>query len=196
MILELQYVLVYARLPYTFLRMQPIDEHEGSSFSANTNIVKQILHRNSDQGHYGAGLCATYYTVDLAHASGRAFKMVSVVFCVSTLILLPQTHTNHHTSRLEGKIKSSSCYFLVLMIQSCHATSWLIVACSGVGSRASWQSWGGGGRHGWWVHGLASFHLGFIACQVYAVHQILAMRCFFFSYINFGTENLALAFLN
>ncbi len=47
-------------------------------------------------------------TLDLAYASGRAFKMVSIVFCAGRLILLAQTHTNHHTSRLDGKIKSSS----------------------------------------------------------------------------------------
>ena len=46
------------------------------------------------------------------------------------------------------------------MAQSCRATSWLIVPCGGVGSRAPWQPWDDGGRHGQWVCGLASFHLG------------------------------------
>ncbi len=47
-------------------------------------------------------------TFDLAYASGRAFKMVSVVFCAGRLILLAQTPTNHHTPQLDGKIISSS----------------------------------------------------------------------------------------
>jgi len=46
------------------------------------------------------------------------------------------------------------------MAQSCRATSWLIVSCGGGGSRAPWRSWDDGGRHGRWVRGLASFHLG------------------------------------
>jgi hypothetical protein len=99
--------------------------------------------------------------LDLAYASGRAFKMVSVVFCAGRLILLAQTHTNHHTLQLDGKIKSSSYnIFLVLMTQSCCATSWLIVSCGGVGSRAPWRWWDDGGRHSRWVRSLASFHLG------------------------------------
>jgi hypothetical protein len=36
--------------------------------------------------------------LDLAHASDRAFKMVSIMFCVGRLILLAQTHTNHTAS--------------------------------------------------------------------------------------------------
>jgi hypothetical protein len=47
-------------------------------------------------------------TFDSVYTSGRAFKMVSVVFCAGRLILLAQTPTNHHTLRLDGKIKSSS----------------------------------------------------------------------------------------
>ncbi len=48
-------------------------------------------------------------TLDSAHASGWAFKTVSIVFCAGRLIiLLAQTHTNHYPSQLEGKLKSSS----------------------------------------------------------------------------------------
>ena len=46
--------------------------------------------------------------LDLAHASGRAFEMVSIVFCAGRIIVLAQTHTNHHPLRLEGKIKIKS----------------------------------------------------------------------------------------
>ncbi len=75
------------------------------------------------------------------------------------------------------------------MTQFCRATSWLIVSCGGVGSRVPWRSWDNGGHHGWWVRGLASFHLGtYLAYQVSAVHQILSMQSVFNSYVDFGSE--------
>jgi hypothetical protein len=43
--------------------------------------------------------------------------------------------------------------------------------------------------HGWWVRGVASFHLGkYLACQVSAVHQILSIQSVFNSYVDFGSE--------
>jgi hypothetical protein len=62
------------------------------------------------------------------------------------------------SSPLEGKIKSNNyIFFLVLTIQSCRATFWLIVACGGAGSGAPWQPWDVGGHHCQWVHGLLVF---------------------------------------
>ena len=46
------------------------------------------------------------------------------------------------------------------MTQSSRATFWLIVACGGAGSGAPWRLCNDGGRHGWWVRGLASFTYG------------------------------------
>ncbi len=36
---------------------------------------------------------------------------------------------------------------------------WVIVVCGGAGIEAPWRPWEDGGRHGRWVHGLASFYL-------------------------------------
>ena len=36
---------------------------------------------------------------------------------------------------------------------------WLIVICGSTRSEAPWRPWDDGGRHGRWVHGLASFYL-------------------------------------
>ncbi len=43
------------------------------------------------------------------------------------------------------------------MTQSSRAAFWLIVACGGAGSGATWRPCNDGGRHGRWVHGLPSF---------------------------------------
>ena len=100
-ILELQEWLMRI---YAFLRSQPIDKHEGPSFSANIQhrwaVPSQELRPRPLQSQRVCCLCSI--------ASGRAFKMATIVFCARRLILLAQTHTNHHTSRLDGKIKSSS----------------------------------------------------------------------------------------
>ena len=74
------------------------------------------------------------------------------------------------------------------MTQSCCATSWLIVAC-GVRSRAPWWPWDDSGRHGRWVCGFASLptpsQKGFVNAEF-----------FYNSYVDFGTENLLLAFMD
>jgi hypothetical protein len=83
------------------------------------------------------------------------------------------------------------------MTQSCRATSWLIVSCGGVGSRAPWRSWDDGGCHGRWVRGLASFHLGTTPCVsgVRRPSNLVNAECFN-SYVDFGSEKLVLAFMD
>jgi hypothetical protein len=55
---------------------------------------------------------------------------------------------------------------------SCCATFWFIVACGGTGGGAPWWPWDNGGRHGWWVRGLASFTYGTSGVSI----NILATR--------------------
>jgi hypothetical protein len=70
-------------------------------------------------------------------------------------------HLSHGINGCCSVCEVSFCkYILVLMTQSCRQTSWLIVACGGVRIKVSWWPWDDGSRHGWWVHGLASFHMG------------------------------------
>ena len=57
------------------------------------------------------------------------------------------------------------------MTQSYCATSWSIVSCSGVGSRATWRLWDDGGRHGWWVRGFATI----VAAAVAAAKAVAAV---------------------
>jgi hypothetical protein len=79
--------------------------------------------------------------LDLVYASNRAFKMVSIMFCVGRLILLAQMHTNHTVSWLEGKIKRIMIFFSFLVVQhsgrllhaaalgmECHGSSGTMVA--------------------------------------------------------------------
>ncbi len=127
-------------------------------------------------------------TLDLAHASSRAFKMVSVVFCAGRLILLAQTHTNHHTSRRDGKIKSSSynifsfngtvlpCNILAdcLMQRRRKQGAMAVVRRR----RPSWSV-------GAWFSQLSPRYL---VCQVSAVKQILSLQSVFNSYVDFGSE--------
>ena len=80
------------------------------------------------------------------------------------------------------------------MTQSFRATSWLIVSCGGVGSRAPWRSWDDGGRHGRWVRGFASFHLGTLHVRCQPSIKSRQRECFN-SYIETWYWILALPFL-
>jgi hypothetical protein len=60
-------------------------------------------------------------------------------------------------TRAEGKLRVIIITFLVLTIQSCRTTFWLIVTCGAAGSGAPWRPWDVGGRHGQGVHGLLVF---------------------------------------
>jgi hypothetical protein len=82
------------------------------------------------------------------------------------------------------------------MAQSCLVTSWLIVSCGGVGSRAPWRLWDNGGRHDWWVRGLASFHL--VTLHVRCPPSIKSCQCrvFLIPRWTLVVKNLVLAFMD
>ena len=82
------------------------------------------------------------------------------------------------------------------MTQSCRASFWLIFACGGVRSRAPWRPWDDGGRHGRWLHGLASFYLGTMPVRCPPSTKSCQCGVFFIPYLNFGSENLELAFMD
>ena len=86
------------------LRSQPVDKHEGPLFSANIQRSRTIPSKEPLSRPLGSQLCMLHM-LDLAQASDRAFKMVSIMFCVGRLILLAQIHTNHTVWWLEGKLR-------------------------------------------------------------------------------------------
>jgi hypothetical protein len=73
------------------------------------------------------------------------------------------------------------------MTQSCRATFLFIVACGGAKSGAPWWPWDVGGRHGWWVHGLASFIYGTLGVFI----NILSTRIPSILLVETGTKSFA-----
>jgi len=71
----------------------------------------------------------------------------------------PTTIPQRPSTRLDlnGQQRSPWCPTPVAATHNSHPVCWNIVGCGGTGSKAPWRPWNDGGRHGWWVDGLASF---------------------------------------
>ncbi len=138
------------------LSSQPVDKQEGLLISTNIQHCQTIPTIGTLARAMRKPICMLPM-LDSVHSRDRAFKMLSIMFCVFRLILAYNCKQNHNTLWLEGKIKSISIIFLSFneIVLSCN-----ILAYCCMRRCLEWGAHGDNGdRHSWQMCGLASFYL-------------------------------------